>query len=291
MFAVESASLPSISSPPPPYLGNYPVEYSSPYFNLDFSAGSTVGGPKLESVFDAFECERCKRMFGSRSSREQHWEDSPNHFICLALHANGQRCTFDGESIEQLLQHYLVAHEFHSCRGCLQVFVDFKVYMKHLDEAFACSECQQHHNNENEVEQHMIQHRPHNIPCWACSKPLPRVCDVLLHLEQGNCPSGVDSFHLNSIAASFYPSWAYVDQAYREDLRLGIDLSSVYGHENPKPFMCPGLGCGSKFARFHALVQHVEMGNCTASIEEGIIANVLEWMEHKVAMVGKGSLI
>ncbi|KAK8170765.1 hypothetical protein BC567DRAFT_164497, partial [Phyllosticta citribraziliensis] len=119
--------------------------------------------------------------------------------------------------------------------------------------------------------QHMITHRPHDIPCWACSKPLPRICDVLLHLEQGNCPSGIDSFHLNSIAASFYPSWAY--------------------RENPQPFLCPGLGCGSKFAKFHALVQHVEMGKCPASIEEGIIANVLEWMEHKVAMVGKDSLI
>ncbi|KAK8214498.1 hypothetical protein HDK77DRAFT_150229 [Phyllosticta capitalensis] len=290
MFAVESA-LPPAFSPPPPYLGSHTVEYSSPYFNLDFSAGSTTGGPNLESVFDAFECKRCDRMFVSRSAREQHWEDSSNHFICLAVHANGKRCTFDGENIEQLLQHYLVTHEFHSCRGCLQVFVDFKIYMKHLDEVFACSECQQHHKNENDVEQHMIMHRSRDIPCWGCSRPFPRACDVLYHLEGGYCHSGIDSFHLNSIAASFYPSWAYIDPAYREDLRLGVDLSKHYSRENPLPFLCPGLGCGNKFAKFHALVQHVEMGSCPASAEEGIIARVLEWMEHKVAMIGKDSLI
>lgn len=146
--------MPGLETPyMPSHLGEYAVYHDNTQL-LDLIERATAA-----NVSGNFECRRCDRVFGSRSAREQHWEASGQHFICLALDNHGNRCTFDGITLEGLLQHYLIVHNLQSCRGCVQVFVDFNVYMDHLDREFACPECQKHHDTENSVEQVGI------VPC------------------------------------------------------------------------------------------------------------------------------
>lgn len=261
-------------------MGAYPVWHDETELMNYIEKEAFAAATATTTFLGHFECKRCDRAFSSRSAREQHLEASAQHFICLANEQGGRRCSFDGVTVEELLDHYLAAHNLHSCRGCLQVFVDFHVYMDHLEREFACPECHRHHESENNVEQHMIIHRERNVGCWVCDKTFTSTSAMILHLEAG-CSSGVNIFDVNQHAASFVPSWKFVDPAYRQELMQRVELAQMYPAEKPAPFTCPEASCHANFTSLSGLSQHVEFGKCPASLTEDVLASLMAWLAHK----------
>lgn len=99
---------------------------------------------------------------------------------------------------------------------------------------------------------------------------------MIIHLESGTCPSGIDHIDLNKSAAMCHQWKAYLDKEYRVDLLERRDLESEY-YEAVYPFECPG--CDSYFTKLSGLFQHVCSKACHQDLHSGKIDKLVRWLE------------
>ena len=99
---------------------------------------------------------------------------------------------------------------------------------------------------------------------------------MIIHLESGACPSGINYIDLNESAAMCYQWKAYLDEDYRADLLHRRDLESEY-YEAVSPFECPG--CDSYFTKLSALFQHVCNKACNQDLHSGTMMKLVRWLE------------
>ncbi|KZF22894.1 hypothetical protein L228DRAFT_247309 [Xylona heveae TC161] len=133
---------------------------------------------------------------------------------------------------------------------------------------------------------------------------------MIIHLESGNCPSGMNCDRLIDIAAECFQSKKYMVKGLSRERRLSIDSDlseyrdyydefyecpycgksfphglSLKQHlestaHRPYIFKCPDRDCGVTFNSVSGLVQHVESDRCDEGIRSGTgsIQKMLRWL-------------
>lgn len=101
---------------------------------------------------------------------------------------------------------------------------------------------------------------------------------MMIHLESGACPSGIDIVDLNESAAMCFQWKAYLDEDYRDELLHRVDLQSEY-RDQVYPFKCPE--CDICVTKLSGLLQHVYSDACSQNLYEGKIAKLTKWLENR----------
>lgn len=96
---------------------------------------------------------------------------------------------------------------------------------------------------------------------------------MIIHLESGTCPSGIDTVDLNESAAMCFQWKAYLDGDYRDELLDRNDLQSEYS-EPVYPFRCPE--CNACFTKLSGLFQHVYSIACNQTMSGGKMAKLVK---------------
>jgi len=99
---------------------------------------------------------------------------------------------------------------------------------------------------------------------------------MIIHLEAGTCPSGINLRALNQSAAQCFQWRHFVDGRFREDMIDCLDLEAEWT-EKPYPFICPG--CGLTSSKLSGLFQHVESRACPQELDYGPIKKLVYWLK------------
>ncbi|GJN87719.1 hypothetical protein Rhopal_000674-T1 [Rhodotorula paludigena] len=187
-------------------------------------------------------CLRCSEDFDTHSDLIDHKNESWSHHRCPL-------CTFDGEEDYDLTSHIDRAHYRCGLDDCGRILStapgrDMHRRAVHL----YCTAHSRFFKNEDNLKQHM-QSALHVVPNFPCIMPS---CDfktvdqsaMILHLEAGQCPSGVT----RSSVASYF-----LDNDYN---RI---VTNPYG---PRHFECKA--CNKDFNHMSGLAQHLKHGSCGA---------------------------
>ena len=121
-------------------------------------------------------------------------------------------------------------------------------------------------------------HLERSISCYGCYRAFVTYPAMILHLEAGTCPSGIDRIDLNESAAMCYQWAAFIDREYRSEL---LDRESLQGwYCGPVyPFKCPE--CDVNFSKLSGLFQHVYSKACDQRLDQGKIAKLVRWLENR----------
>jgi hypothetical protein len=100
---------------------------------------------------------------------------------------------------------------------------------------------------------------------------------MILHLEYGNCESGISTADLNCWAANCY-QWKQFINPERRDYLLDIDnWNEDEDEDEAYPFFCPG--CNGEFEYLSALFQHVTTQSCNQSLDIYPLNKLCRWLE------------
>ncbi|KAF2139951.1 uncharacterized protein K452DRAFT_320042 [Aplosporella prunicola CBS 121167] len=192
-------------------------------------------------------CGRCERHFTSWEGLDAHWANSSAHNFC-------SKCDFDGEDEDELKTHCYETGCAVPCEGCAFLAPSKRALHKHLAAVFGCHKCHKHCDNHNNLRQHMLTHAPARVECWGCDALFVCLSRMVVHLEQGFCPSGCSRRGLHSLV----PCELY-----------GLDA---------RPFCCPT--CDSEFRLLSALLHHIEINSaCNEDIREIDFVDLQELFE------------
>ncbi|CAG8956434.1 hypothetical protein HYFRA_00003818 [Hymenoscyphus fraxineus] len=157
-----------------------------------------------------------------------------------------------------------------------------------------CSDCDRLFQNHNNLTQHMRSraHQGTNITCPWCKTSYVTASGLTIHLESGNCSSGLDRHKINRQVQQLdrnnvitkpmitYPGYensqtiatsrSWNGRAYECPLSCNREFNTLHGLNNhlKSPFheqniyRCPGRGCGREYKVLSGLVQHVESESC-----------------------------
>ncbi|KAL7921257.1 hypothetical protein ACQKWADRAFT_314070 [Trichoderma austrokoningii] len=154
-------------------------------------------------------CGRCNVTYETEAAWDQHKIDSPYHYQCPKCY------DLDCDTEEELMWHMIRDH--HMCTTCNQCFPSSMSLDNHKPEHLAKPE-----------------------KCYACPRTFQTKSAIILHLELGECKSGVQARHVNCCAR---------DEQGAEWI-IGGDGS----------YQCPE--CDRKFKFMSGLVQHAEGEAC-----------------------------
>ncbi|KAF2813918.1 uncharacterized protein BDZ99DRAFT_567632 [Mytilinidion resinicola] len=188
-------------------------------------------------------CRRCDRGFVDLAAISQHQQNSGRHNIC-------NKCYYDAEDWEALLNHYRRRRCYEVCDACNIAIIPGQM-RQHLKDEFACFTCKKHCGNEHNLEQHKIVHASADHECWACPRQFRSLPAMILHLEEGNCESGLSHLDLNESTAMSRQWPLIIVHEWRDILLARQDLSQYRG----MAFVCPG--CELTFRKLSAFFQHV----------------------------------
>ncbi|KXS95965.1 hypothetical protein AC578_8109 [Pseudocercospora eumusae] len=145
---------------------------------------------------------------------------------------------------------------------------------------YICDEygCDRRFRDLNALEHHKITHLDPSVHCYGCTRMFTTYHGMIIHLEAGNCVSGIDICRVNRLAAwcfqwkkyiskDFYPQLLNEDTAYRED---------PANH----PFRCPT--CESTFPLVSSLFMHVHSPSCDQTIGDGAIGKLKKWLRRNL---------
>ena len=163
--------------------------------------------------------------------------------------------------------------------------------------------------------QHVPIHRPKPLTCYSCGDETEYTSTsaLFVHFESGSCASRWTIKHINTLISRSPESNAYIIKERepwllagpprlvaqdsdrdptrncwrcpicrkpsflsKPDLTRHLQEKSCY-QAYPNVLKCDE--CASQFTKFSNLLQHMEIGNCPASIQEGNIAKMLERMK------------
>ncbi|KAF2174851.1 hypothetical protein K469DRAFT_756579 [Zopfia rhizophila CBS 207.26] len=201
-------------------------------------------------------CARCERRFSSQQALQQHYDDSTRHYRC-------DTCGFDGFTWEKFLQHHRKTGHRVVCQGCddgegMTWIAGSQEYLAHLKEQNVCQACEEHFESLSNLHHHKMVHLPRSIECYGCYRKFATLPAMIIHLESGSCPSGIDIVDLNESAAMCFQWKAYLDEDYQDELLNRVDLQSEY-----------------------SLLQHVYSKACNQSLYEGKMAKLIKWLEKR----------
>lgn len=125
-------------------------------------------------------------------------------------------------------------------------------------------------------------HLSADIECWGCERMFSTFSGMIIHLERGSCPSGINAKDLNKSAAMCYQWSHFIYDQYRICLlsREHDDSCSC----TPYPFKCPD--CDTGFPHLSALFQHVGTRSCDQELDEGAIGKLVHWLKNRHAWLG-----
>ncbi|KAJ4391094.1 hypothetical protein N0V93_004709 [Gnomoniopsis smithogilvyi] len=200
-------------------------------------------------------CRRCQKSFVSVRAKQQHIADSQDHHVCSKCPKH-----LDFEFEDELIEHLEDVHHF--CVPCDRQFGAAEGLAQH-DMAIhhRCRTCHRCFSSPSNLKQHSKTHMKKDIECLACPKHFVCVSAMVLHLETGYCPSGVDSGSITDIAFECRQASAYV---------LGGDFE----------FQCPM--CTTPFSSMGALLQHAESDYCDERVDRGSLQDFLWFLEEQL---------
>ncbi|UKZ58285.1 hypothetical protein TrVGV298_012153 [Trichoderma virens] len=169
----------------------------------------------------------------------QHISDSPNHHVCIHC-----QTLVDFVTEQQLDNHLEQVHNW--CSSCDLVFEYWDDLEEHdVDEHNKCLECGNYFSSPSNLKNHKLTHAEKNVECFACYRKFVSKSAMMLHLEVGNCPSGVDRSDIDDYARQCRQWPQYID------------------HDDD--YKCPT--CGKWFHHMSGLLQHVESDCCDEDLE------------------------
>ncbi|KAF7867169.1 hypothetical protein EAF04_005253 [Stromatinia cepivora] len=225
-------------------------------------------------------CSPCGRYFNNEHGYYQHVENSSAHGS--SEYSEGRYSSSNEEP------------EF-ECEGCDTWFWSSKVREDHYISQHGhryCRPCKLMFQNENNLMQHQHSkiHQGSAMKCPFCPTHYPTASALIIHLESGSCPSGMnrqkinaeirrlDSRHVITTPQIEYPSSSSTSIAtqrswngYRYECALCSrefnTLQGLNGHlrspvHEQKIYRCPGPRCAREFKLLSGLVQHVESETC-----------------------------
>ncbi|TFK42099.1 hypothetical protein BDQ12DRAFT_625021 [Crucibulum laeve] len=285
-------------------------------------------------------CERCDRSFGSQRALWQHKNNSGNHNICedcgldfptwgglkehwvqSPRHSYCQRCNEHYDSDAELYEHYDEEHYY--CRKCNRFFENQYGLDEHYRQSQAhhyCAPCKRHFLSASNLQSHMNSsvHKPKSVMCplKGCGLGFVSTSAMILHMESGNCRSGMDRATVNKVVRhydrnnvitdpsrmltggnsnddiTYYASdkaWngysyeCYLCQGtYRTLAGLNQHLASPC-HQD-KIYICPASACRQRFTTLSALCQHIESEKCGVHRFKAV-GNVMDGMMNKMRML------
>lgn len=103
---------------------------------------------------------------------------------------------------------------------------------------------------------------------------------MLIHLEYGNCASGLNFYDVNKTAALCFQWKGYIKKELRHELLKRRSPSE-------QPFYCPT--CGLRLGKLSSLFQHVESPHCGQTLKAGAIGKLKNWLwaHHVYGVVAK----
>ncbi|KAK4450970.1 hypothetical protein QBC34DRAFT_323304 [Podospora aff. communis PSN243] len=182
-------------------------------------------------------CFRCQRPFALRDDLRRHVKMSSNHHRCDECQHHP-----DFETASELCDHRVQKH--FCCTNCEKGFGSSASLQQH-DVAVhnLCVVCGNFFDSPSNLINHQRVHAPKNTPCLGgCNQMFDRDSAMLLHLEAGTCPSGINVQVINACAQNCDESASY--RSTNEDWE----------------FCCPG--CKTPFAKMSGVFQHSESRFC-----------------------------
>lgn len=199
-------------------------------------------------------CERCQWLFVSSDARESHWRASDQHWRCFL-------CDEDFHTPYEMKSHAARIHGW--CVDCRdRIFTD---YVAHRIKCHhRCEDCAKEFETENNLRMVSLSlSLPLSCanvalststvkficllqsPCLGCQRRFITDSALLIHLESGNCSSGVNCDDVDRWAFQCYQH-RYFTNDWQDQLR----------------YRCPG--CESDFPYVSSLLQHTESPACAA---------------------------
>ncbi|KAF9055761.1 hypothetical protein BJ165DRAFT_1428551 [Panaeolus papilionaceus] len=237
------------------------------------------------------ECHDCNLDFPTWVGLKEHWVQSPRHHYC-------QRCSQHFDDHCDLVEHYEDAHAY--CSSCNKIFEnDFglKEHYRQSENHHFCAPCNRHFNSASNLQSHLNSsvHRPKDVACpfRGCDMAFVSRPALVLHLESGNCSSGMNRSTVNTYVRRYdtnniitdpsrligsgnssditysanHNAWnGYAFECYLCNSEFR-HLSGLNQHLNSprhaqKIYVCRGPECGSRFNALSALFQHIESDRC-----------------------------
>ncbi|KAJ8118521.1 hypothetical protein OPT61_g516 [Boeremia exigua] len=235
-------------------------------------------------------CMTCKRPFRSQDERDKHWRTTTAHKHCLQV-----GCEFDGQDVAALEAHYERDH--FRCDGCRRIFPSqTKLFQhqescnlpvpcphcgelcagqgglaRHLQQCFACDQCNFYTSHEGNLRIHMTKHAVAAIPCWGCGIPLRTFSSLVNHLESGACPKFHNPSTLLQAVGEWWYSPLFMDLDIHAQIRTRrIDVDEVHEWMHSgilMPFICRAEACKKTFCHLSSLILHLESQSCEWGIE------------------------
>ncbi|KAL2755426.1 hypothetical protein ACRALDRAFT_2104083 [Sodiomyces alcalophilus JCM 7366] len=181
------------------------------------------------------DCKACSRSFGSRESLRQHVSSKHPSIYC-------ERCRRFFTSAEAKQQHLANSSQHNICDWCSHKpdFPSNDELNEHFEEEHnMCHDCRRFFSSPSALENHGITHAEKNTRCYGCERYFVSNSAMILHLEDGNCESGVDWDFINEKAFGFYSRHEFLctdDQDF--------------------DFQCPT--CETLFRWISGMLQHME---------------------------------
>jgi len=130
------------------------------------------------------------------------------------------------------------------------------------------------------IPQHELVHLRPSIECYGCPRKFTTYSGMVIHLETGNCDSGVDIIDINESAAMCYQWRSYLDEDYRDEMLQCVDLKEEYAG-TVYPFEC--AQCEASFPKLSALFQHVESSSCEQDLDGKAMLKLMTWLKKRHA--------
>ncbi|THV00615.1 hypothetical protein K435DRAFT_440398 [Dendrothele bispora CBS 962.96] len=238
-------------------------------------------------------CGSCKLDFDTRTRLKAHWVQSPRHPYC-------QYCEFHFGSSEDLEGDYINDHD--NCRKCREVFKNTLELHEHYRQSeyhHYCEDCGRDFQSASNLTSHLNSsiHQNQTIACpsHGCRRSFITLSHLTLHLESGNCPSGVNRPTVNryvrqydrnnvitdpsrlltgpeeSAQDTFYSAneGAWNGCAYECYLchntfgtLAGLNQHLASPRHQEKIYLCPLSTCRQRFPTLSGLCQHIESQKC-----------------------------
>ncbi|EME79976.1 uncharacterized protein MYCFIDRAFT_211925 [Pseudocercospora fijiensis CIRAD86] len=141
---------------------------------------------------------------------------------------------------------------------------------------YSCDEygCTRSFPSPNALEHHRITHLTRSVHCYGCTRMFTTYHGMIIHLEAGNCTSGIEMRRVNRLAAQCFQWKQYIVKHFREELR-GSHVG-YRGDPANRPFKCPT--CTSTFPLLSSLFMHIHSPSCDQTIGGGAIGKLKKWL-------------
>ncbi len=134
-------------------------------------------------------------------------------------------------------------------------------------------------------------HAERLFECYGCPIEFTTCPVMIVHLESGECESGLNKFNLHESAAKCFDWEAYIHEDCRRALIDRHDFLTEYG-DPVWPFKCSE--CGTAFSELSDLFLHVDSEACNQKLHLYPLRNLTRWLERdyrqqKKKLMNKGS--